>query len=46
MGNEKERLSLRVSPVTRYRLHTAYRKSGCRSMNELAEKQSDSTWII
>ena len=38
MSNEKERLSLRVSPVTSYRLHTAYRKSGCRSMNELAEK--------
>ena len=38
MGSEKERLSLRVSPVTSYRLHTAYRKSGCRSMNELAEK--------
>ena len=38
MSNEKERLSLRVSPVTSYRLHTAYRKSGCRSMNELAER--------
>ena len=38
MSNEKERLSLRVSPVTSYRLHTAYKKSGCRSMNELAEK--------
>lgn len=38
MSNEKERLSLRVSPVTSYRLHTVYRKSGCRSMNELAEK--------
>ena len=38
MSSEKERLSLRVSPVTSYRLHTAYRKSGCRSMNELAEK--------
>lgn len=38
MNSEKERLSLRVSPVTSYRLHTAYRKSGCRSMNELAEK--------
>ena len=38
MSSEKERLSLRVSPVTRYRLHTAYRKSGCRSMNELADK--------
>lgn len=38
MSNEKERLSLRVSPVTSYRLHTAYRRSGCRSMNELAEK--------
>ena len=40
MSNEKERLSLRVSPVTSYRLHTAYRRSGCRSMNELAEKAS------
>ena len=38
MSNEKERLSLRVSPVTSYRLHTAYRKSGCRSMNELTVK--------
>ena len=38
MNSGKERLSLRVSPVTSYRLHTAYRKSGCRSMNELAEK--------
>ena len=38
MSSEKERLSLRVSPVTSYRLHTAYRKSGCRSMNELAER--------
>ena len=38
MSNEKERLSLRVSPVTSYRLRTAYRKSGYRSMNELAEK--------
>lgn len=38
MGSEKERLSLRVSPVTSYRLHTAYRKSGCRSMNELAKR--------
>ena len=46
MSNEKERLSLRVSPVISYRLHTAYRKSGCRSMNELAEKAIDSTWII
>jgi len=33
----RERLSLRVSPVTSYRLHTAYKRSGCRSMNELAE---------
>ena len=38
MSNEKERLSLWVSPAISYRLHTAYRKSGCRSMNELAEK--------
>ena len=39
MSNEtRERLSLRVSPVTSYRLHTAYQKSGCRSMNELAER--------
>ena len=39
MSNEtRERLSLRVSPVTSYRLHTAYKKSGCRSMNELAEQ--------
>ena len=39
MINEtRERLSLRVSPVTSYRLHTAYQKSGCRSMNELAER--------
>ena len=38
MSNEKERLSLRVSPVTSYRLHIAYRKSGCHSMNELSEK--------
>lgn len=38
MSNEtRERLSLRVSPVTSYRLHTAYKKAGCRSMNELAE---------
>ncbi len=34
----RERLSLRVSPVTSYRLHTAYKRSGCRSMNELAEQ--------
>ena len=39
MSNEtRERLSLRVSPVTSYRLHTAYKKSGCRSMNDLAER--------
>ena len=39
MSNEtRERLSLRVSPVTSYRLHTAYRKSNFRSMNELAEQ--------
>ncbi len=34
----RERLSLRVSQVTSYRLHTAYKRSGCRSMNELAEQ--------
>ena len=40
MSNEaRERLSLRVSPVTSYRLHTAYQKSGYRSMNELAERE-------
>ncbi len=39
MSNDtRERLSLRVSPVTSYRLRTAYKKSGCRSMNELAER--------
>lgn len=39
MSNEtRERLSLRISPVTSYRLHTAYQKSGYRSMNELAER--------
>jgi len=37
----RERLSLRVSPVTSYRLHTAYKRSGCRSMNELAEQAID-----
>lgn len=37
----RERLSLRVSAVTSYRLHTAYKKSGCRSMNELAEQALD-----
>jgi len=37
----RERLSLRVSPVTSYRLHTAYKRSGCRSMNELAEQALD-----
>lgn len=34
----RERLSLRVSSVTSYRLHSAYKRSGCRSMNELAEQ--------
>jgi len=34
----RERLSLRVSSVTSYRLRTTYKKSGCRSMNELAEQ--------
>jgi len=39
MSNDtRERLSLRVSPVTSYRLRTAYKKAGCRSMNELAEQ--------
>ncbi len=37
----RERLSLRVSPVTSYRLRTAYKKAGCRSMNELAEQALD-----
>ncbi len=37
----RERLSLRVSPVTSYRLHMAYKQSGCRSMNELAEQALD-----
>ncbi len=37
----RERLSLRVSPVTSYRLHTVYKRSGCRSMNELAEQALD-----
>ena len=35
---EKERLTLRLSQVTKYRLHKAQMKSGCRSMNELAER--------
>ena len=34
----KDRLSLRVSPLTSYRLHTAYKLAGFRSMNELAEQ--------
>ena len=39
MSNEtRERLNLRVSPVTSYRLHTACKRSGFRSMNELAER--------
>jgi len=37
----RERLSLRISPVTSYRLHTAYKRSGCRSINELAEQALD-----
>jgi len=42
MSNDtRERLSLRVSPVTSYRLRTAYKKAGCRSMNELAERAID-----
>jgi len=42
MSNDtRERLSLRVSPVTSYRLRTAYKKAGCRSMNELAEQALD-----
>ena len=38
MSNEKERLSLRDYTVTSYRQQTPYNKTGCRSMNELAEK--------
>ena len=34
----KDRLSLRLSPLTSYRLHTAYKSAGFRSMNELAER--------
>ena len=34
----KDRLSLRLSPLTSYRLHTAYKSAGFRSMNELAEQ--------
>ncbi len=42
MSNDtRERLSLRVSPVTSYRLRTTYKKAGCRSMNELAERAID-----
>ena len=36
--DEKERLTLRLSPVIKYRLHRAQMESGCRSMNELAER--------
>lgn len=35
---EKERLTLRLSPVTKYRLYKTQMESGCRSMNELAER--------
>lgn len=39
MGKDtRERLSLRVSSVTDYRLRAAYKKAGCRSLNELAEQ--------
>ena len=34
----KDRLSLRLSPLTSYRLHTIYKSAGFRSMNELAEQ--------
>ena len=34
----KDRLSLRLSPLTSYRLHTAYKSAGFRSMNELTEQ--------
>lgn len=37
----RERLSLRVSQLTSYRLHMATERSGCRSMNELAERALD-----
>ena len=36
--DEKERLTLRLSPVTKYRLYRAHKDSKCRSMNELAEQ--------
>jgi len=36
--SERERLSLRVSPMTAFRLHMAYKQSTCRSKNELAEQ--------
>ena len=36
--DEKERLTLRLSPVTKYRLYRAQEDSKCRSMNELAEQ--------
>ena len=34
----KERLSLRLSPITKCRLYTAHKDADCRSMNELAEQ--------
>ena len=34
----KDRLSLRLSPLTSYRLHTTYKSADFRSMNELAEQ--------
>ena len=34
----KERLTLRLSPTTKYRLYTAHKDADCRSMNELAEQ--------
>ena len=36
--DERERLTLRISQVTKYRLCKAQMGSGCRSMNELAER--------
>lgn len=39
----RERLSLWVSSVIVYRLRSAYKKSCCRSMNELAEQAID--WL-
>ena len=34
----KERLTLRLSPITKYRFYKAQKSSDCRSMNELAEQ--------